>query len=85
MRNQTPKPSQIWQHYKGTEYQILAIAKNVSDGNLIDTVVYQDTKTGDVYCRHLTEFMAIVDADSESYYRFNLKNNEQLSKLTQSN
>lgn len=55
-----PKPFEIFQHFKGKTYQILALAKDAGDGR--DMVVYQ-ALYGDytVYVRELTEFMSPVD------------------------
>lgn len=72
-----PKPFEIFQHFKGKTYQILALAKDAGDGR--DMVVYQ-ALYGDytVYVRELTEFMSPVDKmkypEVSKEYRFERQN-----------
>ena len=59
MREQ-PKPYEIYRHFKGNLYQILAIAKDSEDGSL--KVVYQALYgTFEVYVRDLSMFLSPVD------------------------
>lgn len=68
-----PKPFEIFKHFKGKQYQILALAKDSGDGR--DMVVYQ-ALYGDyiIYVRDLSEFMSPVDKikypDASQEYRF---------------
>lgn len=68
-----PKPFEIFKHFKGKTYQILALAKDAGDGH--DVVVYQ-ALYGDytVYVRDLAEFMSPMDKakypDASQEYRF---------------
>lgn len=68
-----PKPFEIFKHFKGKTYQILALAKDAGDGH--DVVVYQALYGGyTVYVRDLAEFMSPVDKakypDASQEYRF---------------
>ena len=68
-----PKPFEVYRHFKGNNYQILAIAKDSEDGHLI--VVYQALYGSyEVYARDLTQFMSPVDhvkyPDVTAQYRF---------------
>lgn len=77
---ENPKPFEIYRHFKGNQYQILALAKDSEDGR--DLVVYQ-AMYGDyqVYVRDLTQFMSTVDRakypDSSQEYRFEKQNTAQ--------
>lgn len=68
-----PKPYEIYRHFKGNTYQILAIAKDSEDGHLI--VVYQALYGSyEIYARDLVQFMSPVDRikypEAEAQYRF---------------
>lgn len=68
-----PKPYEIYRHFKGNTYQILAIAKDSEDGHLI--VIYQALYGSyEIYARDLVQFMSPVDRikypEAEAQYRF---------------
>jgi len=68
-----PKPYEIYRHFKGNTYQILAVAKDSEDGHLI--VVYQALYGSyEIYARDLIQFMSPVDRikypEVEVQYRF---------------
>lgn len=74
-----PKPNEIYQHFKGSLYKIMAVAEDAETG--ADVVVYQ-ALYGDykVYVRELSSFMSKVDRnkypDASQEYRFVLQEEE---------
>lgn len=64
-----PKAGDLYRHYKGNEYRIIALAKNEAD--LAEVVVYQDVHdpTG-VWVRPLAVFMEEVVVDGVQQPRF---------------
>lgn len=59
---QLPKEHEVYEHFKGHRYQILAIAKDANTSE--DLVVYQGTyEPYTVYVRALDEFLSPVDKD----------------------
>ena len=61
----TPKPYEIYRHFKGNLYQIIAVAKDSEDGH--DIVVYQALyHPFTIYARDLKMFMGPVDRSKYS-------------------
>lgn len=57
-----PKENEVYEHFKGHRYQIIAIAKDVN--TMEEVVVYQGTyEPYQVYVRGLEEFMSPVDRE----------------------
>jgi hypothetical protein len=51
---------QIWRHYKGDLYQIIAVAKNANDAAII--ICYQNAvERGDIYWHFLSDFTKKVE------------------------
>lgn len=71
------KTGQIWKHYKGNEYKIIALPKH-SDTE-VDMVVYEaqyepaDTDTT-VWVKEVSEFLTNVEWEGEIVPRFSLMN-----------
>lgn len=80
-----PKPFEIFKHFKGKTYQIIALAKDAGDGR--DMVVYQ-ALYGDytIYVRDLAEFMSPVDKakypDVSQEYRFERQSGKNAAEET---
>ncbi len=76
-----PKAGQIYRHFKGNTYQIVAIAKNSETEEKM--VVYQPLYAeGDIWVRPLDMFMSKVDKEKypevEAEYRFTYVPEEEL-------
>ena len=57
-----PRPYERYRHFKGREYQVLAIAKN--EKTMEDMVVYQALyEPYQIYVRELAEFLSAVDKE----------------------
>jgi len=67
------KAGQIWKHYKGGIYRIIALASNSESDDFIDMVVYQKT-TDDhkTWVQSVSRFMETVHVDGKTVPRFEL-------------
>ncbi len=71
---EVPKAGEKYRHFKGKEYEVIAIAKDCED--ITKEVVVYRALYGDnsVYIRKLEDFCSVVDRDKypnvEQQYRF---------------
>ena len=75
---------EVYRHFKGNYYKIIALAKDSSD--LSDVVVYQALYgNGQIYTRSMSEFLSEVDRkkypDAVQRYRFEVVNGEMRDRV----
>lgn len=69
----TIKPGQIYQHYKGNKYKIIALAKHSE--TLDDMVIYEtlyDNPLSKVWARPRHMFQEMIEIDGRKTLRFTL-------------
>ena len=84
MNYQIPKKGEIYRHFKGNLYEVLAVAMHTETEEMM--VVYQEVDGEKIYARPLDMFVSNVDKekypDALQTYRFELqKEQEDLSIL----
>jgi hypothetical protein len=68
MDKQEIKVGQIWKHYKGNDYKIIAIGKHSETGE--ELVGYERVNDKAVYFRPINMFFDKIDKDDYSGQRF---------------
>jgi hypothetical protein len=68
--NQYPKPREKWQHYKGGQYEIVAMCNHTDTDEVL--VIYKSLSFGGFHARPYSEWHEIVWADENGNenYRF---------------
>ena len=65
------KPGQIWRHYKGGMYHIVALPQNNQTDELFDMVVYEDTTdTSKIWTQSKERFLSTEEWQGETVARF---------------
>lgn len=82
MEYRTPKQGEIYKHFKGNLYEVLAIAKHTE--TMEDMVVYKETEGEKVYVRPLSMFVSTVDKEKypESLQMFRFELQDYAPKLS---
>jgi hypothetical protein len=63
-----PEVGETWQHWRGENYRILAVAESTLNKIPFQIVVYQSLKTEEIWCQSLAEFMTVQSADEDFYW-----------------
>lgn len=83
MNNQIPKKGEIYRHFKGNLYAVLAIAMHTETEEMM--VVYQEVDGEKIYARPLDMFVSNVDKekypDALQTYRFELQKEQEVLSI----
>jgi hypothetical protein len=65
-----PKVGQIWRHYKGGVYRIIALAKNSETDDIYDTIGYEDMTAPKTWTQSHSRFTEPIEWEGEKISRF---------------
>jgi hypothetical protein len=60
--NSYPQPGQIWQHYKGGQYEIVAMCNHTDTNEVL--VIYKSLSFGGFHARPYNEWHEVVNNES---------------------
>ena len=66
-----PQPGQVWQHYKGGQYEIIAMCNHTTTNEVL--VIYKSLSFNGFHARPFSEWHDVVDMSStglDEIYRF---------------
>jgi hypothetical protein len=67
--NQYPQPGEKWQHYKGGQYEIVAMCNHTDTNEIL--VIYKSLSFGGFHARPYSEWHEVVKKDTfKEKYRF---------------
>jgi hypothetical protein len=68
--NQYPKPGEIWTHYKGGQYEIIAMCNHTTTDEIL--VIYKSKSFGGFHARPYSEWHEQIHLDKHGFpvYRF---------------
>lgn len=64
------KVGQIWKHYKGDTYRIVALARNSETDDLYDVVVYERTDEPKIWTQSKERFLSNETYEGQTIPRF---------------
>ena len=83
MKDLTPKKGEIYRHFKGNLYEVLAVAMHTETEEMM--VVYQEVDGEKIYARPLDMFVSNVDKekypDALQTYRFELQKEQEVLSI----
>lgn len=63
---QYPKPGEIWQHYKGGQYEIVAMCNHTDTYEVL--VIYKSLSFGGFHARPFNEWHDVVATKHDDFY-----------------
>lgn len=66
--NQYPQPGEIWQHYKGGQYEIVCMCNHTDTNEVL--VIYRSLSFGGWHARPFSEWHDKINTELNWEYRF---------------